>query len=162
MHGHPDVKTNEEFCIPESMKAWVLVDPGQLTLTRKAVPVPGRAEVLVRIDAIAICATDLDNIYRGPPAMIEDGLPFSKNWTPGHEYMGTVVALGPGVDEYEIGQRVAVEISCRLRPLQTLPRGYVHVLPQLRPQLRQCRQRPPRHKATIALHGRGAMCPPAR
>src|SRR5690606_12799246 len=33
-----------------------------------------------------------------------------KDFTPGHEYMGTVVALGPGVDEYEIGQRVTVEI----------------------------------------------------
>jgi threonine dehydrogenase-like Zn-dependent dehydrogenase len=110
MYAHPAVKTDKDFCIPDSMKAWVLGDPGQLTLKRKTVPVPGKAEVLVRIDAIAICATDLDNIYRGPPAMIEGGLPFNKNWTPGHEYMGTVVALGPGVDEYEIGQRVAVEI----------------------------------------------------
>jgi L-iditol 2-dehydrogenase len=74
------------------------------------VPVPQRAEVLVRIDAVAICATDLDNIYHGPPAMIEGGPPFNKNWTPGHEYMGTVVALGPGVDEFAIGQRVTVEI----------------------------------------------------
>jgi 2-desacetyl-2-hydroxyethyl bacteriochlorophyllide A dehydrogenase len=64
----------------------------------------------VRIDAVAICATDLDNIYHGPPAMIEGGPPFNKNWTPGHEYMGTVVALGPGVDEFAIGQRVTVEI----------------------------------------------------
>ena len=37
-------------------------------------------------------------------------MPFNKNFTPGHEYMGTVVALGPGVDEYKIGQRVTVEI----------------------------------------------------
>ena len=66
--------------------------------------------MLVRIDAVAICATDLDVIYHGPPAMIQGGLPFNKNFTPGHEYMGTVVALGPGVDEYNIGQRVAVEI----------------------------------------------------
>jgi len=42
--------------------------------------------------------------------MIEGGLPFNKNYTPGHEYMGTVVALGPGVDEYKIGERVTVEI----------------------------------------------------
>ncbi|HVX92356.1 MAG TPA: zinc-binding dehydrogenase, partial [Xanthobacteraceae bacterium] len=32
------------------------------------------------------------------------------DFTPGHEYMGTVVALGPGVDEYRIGERVTVEI----------------------------------------------------
>src|SRR5256886_7621556 len=37
-------------------------------------------------------------------------MPHNKNFTPGHEYMGTVAALGPGVDEYRIGQRVTVEI----------------------------------------------------
>ena len=42
--------------------------------------------------------------------MIQGDLPFNKNFTPGHEYMGTVVALGPGVDEYAIGQRITVEI----------------------------------------------------
>src|SRR5690348_11429497 len=42
--------------------------------------------------------------------MIHGGPPFNKNWTPGHEYLGTVVALGPGVDEYRIGERIAVEI----------------------------------------------------
>lgn len=110
MYSPAHVKTSKDFPIPDRMKAWVLGDPGQLIYTDKPVPVPKKAEVLVRIDAIAICATDLDNIYHGPPAMIEGGLPFNKNWTPGHEYMGTVVALGPGVDEYRIGQRVSVEI----------------------------------------------------
>jgi threonine dehydrogenase-like Zn-dependent dehydrogenase len=92
------------------MKAWVLGDPGQLTLKDKPVPVPRKAEVLVRIDAVAICATDLEIIYHGPPASIQGGFAFNKNFTPGHEYMGTVVALGPGVDEYKIGQRITVEI----------------------------------------------------
>ncbi|MDE1161229.1 MAG: zinc-binding dehydrogenase [Acidobacteriaceae bacterium] len=107
---NPGVKTDSNFPIPETMKAWVLGDPGQLTLVDKPVPSPKRAEVLVRIDAVAICATDLEIIKHGPPSMIQGGLPFNKNFTPGHEYMGTVVALGPGVDEYEIGQRVTVEI----------------------------------------------------
>jgi threonine dehydrogenase-like Zn-dependent dehydrogenase len=72
--------------------------------------VPGRAEVLVRIDAVAICATDLEIIRGGSPASIGGGVPFNKNFTPGHEYMGTVAALGPEVDEFEIGERVSVEI----------------------------------------------------
>jgi L-iditol 2-dehydrogenase len=110
MYAHPEVRTNPDFPIPDTMKAWVLGDPGQLKLSQKPVPVPKKAEVLVRIDAIAICPTDFDCIDKGPPALIQGGLPFNKNWTPGHEYMGTVVALGPSVDEYEIGQRVAVEI----------------------------------------------------
>jgi L-iditol 2-dehydrogenase len=92
------------------MKAWVLGDPGQLTLTDKPVPRPGPAEVLVRIDACAICATDLEVISHGAPAVVEGGLPFNKNFTPGHEYMGTIAALGPTVDEYRVGERVAVEI----------------------------------------------------
>jgi threonine dehydrogenase-like Zn-dependent dehydrogenase len=110
MYAPADVKTDRSWPVPDKMKAWVLGSPGELKLTEKPVPVPKRAEVLVRIDAVAICATDLDNIYHGPPALIEGGLPFNKNWTPGHEYMGTVVALGPGVDEYKIGQRISVEI----------------------------------------------------
>src|ERR1700686_4393403 len=110
MYKHDHVKTSPDFPVPETMRAWVLGDPDQLALTTKPVPVPKKAEVLVRIDAVAICATDLEIIHHGPPAMIQGGLPYNKNFTPGHEYMGTVAALGPGVDEYKIGQRVAVEI----------------------------------------------------
>ncbi|MGE5534465.1 MAG: zinc-dependent alcohol dehydrogenase [Acidobacteriota bacterium] len=110
MYAPPGVKTSKDFPVPERQRAWVLGDPGELKLVEKAVPIPKKAEVLVRIDAVAICATDLEVIDHGSPALIEGGLPFNKNFTPGHEYMGTVVALGPGVDEYRIGQRVTVEI----------------------------------------------------
>ena len=110
MYAPAGVKTSPDMPVPDTMKAWVLGDPHELKLTDKPVPVPKRAEVLVRIDAVAICATDLEIIAHGPPAMIQGGLPFNKNWTPGHEYMGTVAALGPGVDEYKIGERVTVEI----------------------------------------------------
>jgi L-iditol 2-dehydrogenase len=111
MYAPPGVKTDGvHFPIPDRMKTWVLGGPDELRLAEKPVAVPRRAEVLVRIDAVAICATDLEIIRHGPPAMIQGGSPFNKNFTPGHEYMGTVVALGPGVDEYRIGQRVTVEI----------------------------------------------------
>ncbi len=105
------VKTSKDFPIPASMKAWVLGDPGELSLKREA---GAGAEARPR----CWCGSTRSRsappiwriIYHGPPAMIEGGLPFNKNWTPGHEYMGTVVALGPGVDEYRIGERVTVEI----------------------------------------------------
>jgi threonine dehydrogenase-like Zn-dependent dehydrogenase len=92
------------------MKAWVLDDPGHLSLVTKPVPRPGPAEVLIRIDAVAICATDLEIIANGAPALIDGELPFNKNFTPGHEFMGTIVELDDSVDEYAIGDRVAVEI----------------------------------------------------
>jgi L-iditol 2-dehydrogenase len=96
--------------LPATMRAWVLGGPDELNLVEKDIPTPGKAEVLVRIDAVAICATDLEVISYGTPAMVEGGAPFNKNWTPGHEYMGTVAALGPGVDEFKVGERVTVEI----------------------------------------------------
>lgn len=98
------------FDIPATMKAWVLGDPEELTLVEKPVPRPGPAEVLIRIDAVAICATDLEIISGGTPALIEGELPFNKNFTPGHEFMGTIIELGPNVDEFAVGERVAVEI----------------------------------------------------
>src|ERR1700710_1429505 len=110
MHDPAGVRTSPEFPIPAQMKAWVLGSPDQLFLRDKPTPVPARSEVLVRIDAVAICATDLEVIHGGSPASIGGGLPYNKNFTPGHEYMGTVAALGPGVDEYRIGERVTVEI----------------------------------------------------
>ncbi|WP_426527765.1 zinc-dependent alcohol dehydrogenase [Bradyrhizobium sp. McL0615] len=110
MYQPPGVKTSPALPIPERMKAWVLGDPDQLLLLEKPVPIPSRAEVLIRIDAVAICATDLEVIHSGSPASIEGGLPFNRNFTPGHEYMGTVAALGPDVDEFEIGERISVEI----------------------------------------------------
>ena len=110
MRNADGVKFSDAMPVPEQMKAWVLGDPDELTLIDKAIPMPGRAEALVRIDAVAICATDLEVISYGTPAIFEGGAPFNKNFTPGHEYMGTIAALGPGVDEFEIGDRVTVEI----------------------------------------------------
>lgn len=110
MSNREGVKFSKDYVVPEEMSAWVLGDPDELKLITKKVPLPGRAEALVRIDAVAICATDLEVISYGTPAIFEGGAPFNKNFTPGHEYMGTIVGLGQGVDEFEIGDRVTVEI----------------------------------------------------
>jgi len=100
----------KSLAVPKTMKAWVLDDPEKIRLVEKPVPEPGSAEVLVRIDAVALCGTDVEILTKGLPAWVNGGLPFNKNFTFGHEYMGTVVKLGAGVDEYAIGDRVAVEV----------------------------------------------------
>jgi L-iditol 2-dehydrogenase len=102
--------TPRDEITPATMRAWVLNNPEELELVTKPAPRPGNAEVLVRIDAVAVCATDLEVISKGPPALINGGPPFNQAFTPGHEYMGTVVGLGPSVDEYQVGDRVTVEI----------------------------------------------------
>ena len=50
MYAPAGVKTDPNFPVPETMKAWVLGEPGQLSLQNKPVPVHKRAEVLVRIE----------------------------------------------------------------------------------------------------------------
>jgi L-iditol 2-dehydrogenase len=106
----PHAPRANAYPVPQTMRAWVLDGPDELRLAEKPVPAPGPAEVLVRIDAIAVCATDIEIIRHGLPAIVDGGSPFHRDFTPGHEYMGTVVRLGPAVDEFEIGDRVAVEV----------------------------------------------------
>ena len=101
---------DKAWSVPKTMQAWVMDGTEELRLVDKPVPEPGPAEVLVRVDAVAICGTDVEILTKGLPAWVEGGLPFHKNYTPGHEYMGTVVKLGASVDEFKMGDRVAVEV----------------------------------------------------
>ncbi|TBH20183.1 alcohol dehydrogenase [Thermus thermamylovorans] len=95
---------------PKTMRAWVLGGPWELVPTEKPVPMPGSAEVLIKIQAVAICGTDLEILEKGLPAQVDNELPFHKGLVIGHEYVGTVVSLGPDVDEFQVGDRVAVEV----------------------------------------------------
>jgi len=90
--------------IPQKMRALVLYGPNDVRLTEKEVPKPGPGEVLVKVAACGICGTDVKIITKGMPKMPPYG-----QFTFGHEWAGTVVALGEGVDEVEIGDRVAIE-----------------------------------------------------
>ena len=73
----PSPRRENSYAIPRSMKSWVLDGPDAISLIEKPVPEPGRDEVLVRIDAVAVCATDLEIIQHGVPASIEGELPFN-------------------------------------------------------------------------------------
>ena len=83
-------------------RAMVLAAPRtRLTLIERDVPVPGAHEVLVRVDACGVCRTDL-HIVDGELA--QPRLPL----VPGHEIVGQVQALGPGVDAFAVGERVGI------------------------------------------------------
>lgn len=95
-------KKNE---IPKVAKACVLTGPGSFEIKDVEVILPGKYEVLCKVHAVAICGSDPE-VIRGdlagtwPPAY-----PFIA----GHEWAGEVVAVGEGVDTFEIGDRVAGE-----------------------------------------------------
>jgi L-iditol 2-dehydrogenase len=90
--------------IPETMKGAVLMGPNQLEVKEVPTPKPGPMEVLLRVQATACCSTDVALMNNPLP-----GQPPYGDFIPGHEYAGTVAALGETVDEVEVGDRVAVE-----------------------------------------------------
>ena len=96
--------TNEERAIPSTMRAAVLFGPQDIRVVEKPVPNPGYGEVLVRVAMCGTCGTDL-KIYDGH---FPQTPPFGE-FTPGHEWTGTVVALGESVDELAVGDRVCIE-----------------------------------------------------
>jgi len=64
-------------------------------------PVPGDHQVLIRVAACGVCRTDLH--------VVDGDLPNPKhNLIPGHEVVGKVVALGPGVTALSVGERIGV------------------------------------------------------
>lgn len=88
--------------MPETMRAMVLEEPGhELVLRELALPEPGPGELVVRVEACGVCRTDLH---------VRDGeLPRAKRpLVPGHQIVGRVTALGEGVREHSLGDRVGI------------------------------------------------------
>jgi L-iditol 2-dehydrogenase len=90
--------------IPTTMRAAVLVEPSEFRILEKPVPEPGPGEVLVKVAMCGTCGTDLKIMQHPFPHQPPFG-----SFTPGHEWTGTVVALGDTVDEFKVGDRVAIE-----------------------------------------------------
>jgi len=90
--------------LPRTMRAAVLFGPDDFRIVEKPVPIPGAGEVLVKVAMCGTCGTDLKIQTHPFPSQP----PFGE-FVPGHEWTGTVVALGPTVDEFQIGDRVAIE-----------------------------------------------------
>jgi len=91
--------------IPKIAKACVLTGPGKFEIQDVSVPVPGVGEVLCKIKAVAICGSDPE-VVRGDLA---GEWPPSYPFIAGHEWSGEVVAVGAGVHEFQVGDRVAGE-----------------------------------------------------
>ena len=92
------------MALPKTMRAAVLVGRDQLQIKDVPTPLPGPQDVLIQVNACAICSSDVSLMHAPWPHQPPYGA-----FIPGHEYAGTVVALGETVDEFQAGDRVAVE-----------------------------------------------------
>ena len=90
----------------QTMRALVKSRPEEgIWMTSVPVPEPGTNEVLIRLEKTAICGTDL-HIYlwdEWSRQTVPQGLVI------GHEFVGTIAALGDGVTGYQKGDRVSAE-----------------------------------------------------
>jgi len=72
-----------------------------LCLEERTDPLPERSELVIRVEACAVCRTDLHVVDGDLPRL---RLPI----IPGHEIVGTVERVGVDVDGWRIGERVGV------------------------------------------------------
>ena len=86
------------------MRAAVLVEPKRFEIQLRPRPEPKAEEVLVKIERVGICGTDL-HIFNGHYAA--DKLPL----VPGHEFVGLVAETGAQAKRFKAGQRVVVDIN---------------------------------------------------
>jgi propanol-preferring alcohol dehydrogenase len=84
------------------MRAMLFEKVGEpLRLTELAVPSPGPGQVLLQVNACAVCRTDL-HVVDGELA--QPKLPL----IPGHEIIGNVSQVGSGTNRFTVGDRVGV------------------------------------------------------
>ena len=83
------------------MQAAIITGPRCLEITDVPDPTPGPSEVVIEVAASGICGTDVE-IFEGE---YRASLPV----IPGHEFSGTVVAVGRDVRGLRVGDRVAAD-----------------------------------------------------
>ena len=86
------------------MKAMIRRGGGELSYETVADPAPGPNEVVVKVHACSICGSDVHAFHGKHPR-----LTFPRIL--GHEFSGEIVALGKGVNNYRVGERVCCDID---------------------------------------------------
>jgi propanol-preferring alcohol dehydrogenase len=83
------------------MLAMQCAGPGQpLQPVERAMPVPAAGEILLKVSACGVCRTDLH--------ILDGEIPARYPIVPGHEIVGRIIALGPQVQGFAIGDRIGV------------------------------------------------------
>jgi threonine dehydrogenase-like Zn-dependent dehydrogenase len=116
--------------LPASQNAVQLVGPGHLVLNRnKNVPQPGPHQVVVKVEAVGLCFSDLKllNQFSAHPRkgeilsgiapevleQIPSYVPGELPTVPGHEVSCRIVAVGSGVTRHKVGERCLVQTDYR-------------------------------------------------
>ena len=83
-----------------TMRAAVFHGPNDIRIDTVPRPQPGPGEAVIRVTLTTICGTDV-HILKGE-------YPVREGLIVGHEPVGVIDELGPGIVGYEVGDRVLV------------------------------------------------------
>src|SRR5215470_16139410 len=86
--------------MPGTYTAVEVSAPSELRLVERRVVEPGPSQVRIRVEACGVCHSD--------SATVEGLFPIDWPRVPGHDAVGRIDALGPGVQGWAVGQRVGV------------------------------------------------------
>lgn len=113
--------------LPTTMRASVLVRAGELTVETRPVPAPAADQVIVRVNAVGICGSDVHYFHEGRIGdfVVEEPLVL------GHEAGGTIVAVGADVDGSRLGERVSIEPQHPCRMCEFCRSGRYNLCPQI-------------------------------
>jgi L-iditol 2-dehydrogenase len=98
---HYEIRNDERgIC---HVRAALLESVGQLVLTQAAVPtLQGADQILIQVETVGVCGSEVHAFhgthpFRKPPVIL------------GHEAAGRIVALGPAVTRFKVGERVILD-----------------------------------------------------
>lgn len=94
------------------MRAAVYYGPHKVTVDDVPEPSPREGQVKVKVGFNGICGTDLHEFFAGPIFIPTAPHALTGKQAPlilGHEFSGTITEIGPGVEGFQEGDRVAIE-----------------------------------------------------
>jgi threonine dehydrogenase-like Zn-dependent dehydrogenase len=108
-----------------TMRAYVLTGPGEGSVQDVPAPVATPGEVVVDVERVGLCGTDVE-FFTGEMAYLHSGHA-SYPIRLGHEWAGTVTAIGDGVEPGWLGRRVMGDTMLGDGTCRRCRRGHQHV-----------------------------------
>lgn len=110
----------------DAMKAVVYHAPGDIRVETVAVPPCGEDELRVKIDACAVCGTDLKTYLHGNPRI-------KAPMVMGHEFTGLIETAGERVEGFSVGERIVMATSVSCGKCAYCKRGWPNLCADLAP-----------------------------
>lgn len=103
------------------MKAAVLVQPRKIEIKNVQAPEPGPDEVIIRVILAGICGSDY--------SLYNDKFDVPLPVIPGHEAIGRIEKLGPGVSGLAVGQRITIQPNFSCHACTLCRSGHQNICP---------------------------------